>query len=194
MQRIEAFIFAFALVACAFPAWAQTTFCIVYSPNQSVTRRIITPDNDAECNAPSLLMKGEAILILPQAQRTGDKNVANALVAKATGKPTTLDRAVYVNGSAVVAVVLGDPLIDGTPPGLTFAAVHALAVPGDTWNGTIFLRDFAVVNPTTGLVVQKATLPLDNPVSPVPGDLLIGDPGNLIQVGTTVAVGTVTPP
>lgn len=192
-------------------ASAQTTFCIVYSPSESVARRIITPTKDAECNDPSILMQGEAVLVLPLAQRTGDKNVASALVAQATGIQTTTDNCAYIDGPLPNSIILKanpppitgtflcDPTIDGSPPNESIVGLDPAVAPGDLWNGTQFLRNYAVMNPNTCTVAQLATLPVNNPVAPIPGDLLLNNAagaystGQILQ-GVAACTVVMTPP
>ena len=182
-------------------ASAQTTFCIVYSPSESVARRIITPDHDSECNDPILLTQGEAVLILPLKQRTGDKNVANALVAQATSIPTTTDNCAFIDGplpnsiflkanpAPIAGTFLCDPTIDGPPSNESIVGLDPAVAPGDLWNGTQFLRNYAVINPATCTVVQTATLALDNPVSPVPGDTMVGNAAGVLTTGQILPNG-----
>jgi hypothetical protein len=184
---------------------AVTTFGIVYSVAQSVCRRIYTGiGDDSELVAiQQELPSGEAMLILPLAQVTGDKNVANALIAQSTGVPTTSDRCAYIAGplpneiilksnpAVVAGVVLGDPNVTDAngnptdvPPNATIVAFDDLVTPGDFWNGTDLLRNYAVVNTATGIVEQTTLLALDNPVSPTQGAILVGNAANALQTGS----------
>lgn len=189
-------------------ASAQTTFCIVYSPSESVARRIITPTKNAECNDPSILMQGEAVLVLPLAKHTGDKNIASALVAQATGIPTTTDNCALATTPLppsamlqtvpvkIVSTFLCDPAIDGPPTKTVVVASDANVASGDLWDGTQIDRNYTVVDPATCKVEELAVLPLNNPVSPLPGTILLNNSSDSVGVGMTLkgcTVGQTTP-
>ena len=164
-------------------AYPQTAF--VYATQSGIIRRIIVPGPGETTN--QTVGTGETLVVLPQGSANDQKSL-EASIALLIGKPVASSDCLLVGGDKIVAAMAScDPALD-TIPGFTIVQ-NPKALPGDTWvSGTAFTRQFAVVNKNAAArrltVDQIVTLPIDNPVSPIPGDILA--PAGAHHVGEVI--------
>lgn len=202
-SRVAAAAFAITALWGGATIAAATQAVVVYATDSGILRRVTVLDNDSQIPEYQKAVGFGETAILVDAVGLSDATVA-AAIEKQIGKPPPPPvRAILVENGMATAVLAIDPALDAVPAGSLVP--NDKAGVGDTYDGTQFLREYAIVDKTTKKVVSIIPLPIDDPEASIDkatqiistkGDLKVGDP--VVIKGSVVAVpdepAPLTPP
>ena len=138
-----------------------TKVAAIYATRSKLLQRIIVPDNDDKELDQYPPGEGESVAFIPidTYRKTGAIGAQEII-----GQPTFSGVCAVVDKDTnlVIDRIIADPELYASPEGHAVIPSDA-AMHGDSWDGTQFSRQFAEVDPTTGMVVDVYVQPIDAP-------------------------------